>query len=96
MSIIALIVILLVIVVPIYLCYDSDNPYSEGNKKIKVFGATFLYGFLGMILSVILFYFLPMLPLGNIDSMLVAVMVLGSMICGCAAWIVQTIKNNAK
>jgi len=96
MSIIALIVILLVIVVPIYLCYDSDNPYNEGNKKIKVFGATFLYGFLGMILSVILFYFLAMLPLGNIDSMLVAVMVLGSMICGCAAWIVQTIKNNTK
>jgi len=97
MSIIALIVILLVIVVPIYLCYDSDNPYSEGNKKIKVFGATFLYGFLGMILSVILFYFLgAILPFGNEDSMIIAVMVLGSIICGCAAWIVQTIKNNTK
>jgi len=95
MSVFAILVVLLVMVVPIYLCFEASKANYESNKKLKIFASIFLYGFLGAFLSSILFYLLAsILPVAQEDSIVLAIIVLSSIICGCAAWIVQTIKNN--
>ena len=100
MPLLILLVLLIVIGIPLALCYDNlgKKPNCEGSKKLKVFIITMLYGLLGIILSLILFYILMNLlkPIGTEAPIVIAIIILCSTICSCSAWIVQTIKNSIK
>jgi len=97
MYVIALIIIILVIAVPIYLCYENTDMDSENSKKVKVIASILLHGFLGLFLSLILFYLLSsLLPICRELPLVTTIIILCSIICGCTAWIVETIKNNTK